>query len=323
MRQKARPTLLLVLVSLPVAVLGQDASISRRVVEIEGSVSLHVIESGDGEPVVFIHGLTGDSSVWERQVIAFAAEKYRAIAYSRRYNHPNDNSLQRNHSAEVEAKDLDRLLTKLDISKAHVVGHSYGGYTALLFALEHPERIRTLTLAEPPLVPWLTSLTGRDSPAAKAHCEKLYAHFIRPAKAAFASGNDDKALRAFLDFFAGEDAIDRLPEEVVARCRRNILELKAFTNSEDRYPPVARDHVRKLTMPVLILSGSKSEGVAKYTDAELERLLSKDSSRRIILDGATHAMWAQKPKGCRDEVLRFLREMGKETKSRGKQRTTR
>ena len=45
-----------------------------------------------------------------------------------------------------------------DSAKAHIVGYSYGGYTALHLAVNHPEMVRTLVLAEPPLVPWLTNL---------------------------------------------------------------------------------------------------------------------------------------------------------------------
>ena len=71
--------------------------------------------------------------MWEKQVTAFAAEGFRALAYSRRYNYPNTNQLQPNHSASVEADDLAKLLSKLSIPKAHIIGHSYGAYTALLF----------------------------------------------------------------------------------------------------------------------------------------------------------------------------------------------
>ncbi|MEJ0066152.1 MAG: alpha/beta hydrolase [Caulobacteraceae bacterium] len=57
---------------------------------IRDSVELHYIEAGIGAPVVFVHGSLSDYGYWEAQVRAFA-EKYRAIAYSRRYDWPNDN----------------------------------------------------------------------------------------------------------------------------------------------------------------------------------------------------------------------------------------
>lgn len=276
--------------------------------KIDDKISLHVIESGEGEPVIFIHGATADAAVWERQIAAFAAEQFRAIAYSRRYNYPNKNEPQPNHSAVVEARDLERLLTELKIERAHVIGHSYGAYTALFLALIHPERIKTVTLAEPPLVPWLDSLPGKNAEAAKAQHKKMHADLIRPAQAAFASGDDEMALRKFLDYLSGSDALDRLPESVVARCRRNLPELKAIMTSDDPYPAVDREEIRKLEVPVLMLSGSKSRSTARFTDDEFERLLPKKTCRRVILEGATHIMWMEQPTKSRDAVLGFIRE---------------
>ena len=127
-------------------------------------------------------------------------------------------------------------------------------------------------------------------------------------KAAFEAGEDDeKVLRAFFGYFYGKGVFDELPEPVIAGRRRNLAEIEAVTRSDDRFPPVDRDAVRKLKVPILILSGSKTKAVARYTDPELERLLPKESSRRVILDGADHMMWVREPIKSRNEVLRFIR----------------
>lgn len=47
-------------------------------------------------------------------------------------------------TAHVEAKDLLALMDFLDIGEANIVGHSYGAFTALLFALNHPGRVYRL-----------------------------------------------------------------------------------------------------------------------------------------------------------------------------------
>ncbi len=122
-----------------------------RKAAVDQGVELHYVERGKGVAVIFIHGSLGDYSAWDGQLGAFAAF-YRAIAYSRRYNYPNTNKLRPNHSAVIEAGDLASLIEKLSLGKVHLVGHSYGGYAALLLAMKHPELVRTLTLAEPPLV---------------------------------------------------------------------------------------------------------------------------------------------------------------------------
>jgi pimeloyl-ACP methyl ester carboxylesterase len=42
----------------------------------------------------------------------------------------------------------------------HLVGASYGAYTALVLALRRPDLVRSLVLAEPPLIHWLPDLSG-------------------------------------------------------------------------------------------------------------------------------------------------------------------
>ncbi|MBM79011.1 MAG: hypothetical protein CMJ78_00255 [Planctomycetaceae bacterium] len=285
----------------------QSNTLRERDVRLDESVSLHMIEQGTGEPIVFIHGISGDYQIWQRQVAAFAQQRFRAISYSRRYNYPNDNPLKPNHSAVVEADDLDRLLTKLEIDKAHIVGHSYGGYTALMFALKHPKRVRTLILCEPPLVTWLDSITGEKKAAAKAHREGTFSRFVNPSKTAFEMNDTEKAWGIFFDFFVGEGAQERMPPAIVARVRRNPREVQALTSSKNIYPEVARDDVKQLSMPVLIMSGSRTTGVAQYTDDELERLLPESTTQRATFD-TTHMMWQQQPVQCRNTVVRFIRE---------------
>ncbi len=114
-------------------------------------VELHYVERGQGEPLIFLHGGSGDYRAWEPQLKVFSPN-YRAISYSRRYSYPNQNALlARNHSAYVEAEDLAALIHKLKLGRAHLVGNSYGAFTALILALKHPELVRSLTLAEPPV----------------------------------------------------------------------------------------------------------------------------------------------------------------------------
>ena len=119
-------------------------------VSVADGVELHYVERGKGVPVVFVHGGLVDYTAWENQLAPFA-ESYRAIAYSCRYNYPNTNKLQPKYSAVVEAEDLAALIKKLDLGKVHVVGLSYGAYTALFLAVKHPDLVRSLVLAEPPV----------------------------------------------------------------------------------------------------------------------------------------------------------------------------
>jgi hypothetical protein len=65
--------------------LGQEGtSLALRKLPIGDGVALHYVELGKGDPIIFVHGTTGDYSVWMEQLEAFAEKGYRAITYSRR-----------------------------------------------------------------------------------------------------------------------------------------------------------------------------------------------------------------------------------------------
>lgn len=274
---------------------------------IADDVALHYVERGVGEPIIFAHGLLDEYSSWLPQLERFADEGFRAIAYSRRHNYPNDNEIQPNHSASLEADDLAELVRKLKLEKAHIVGHSYGAYTTLLFAIKYPELARTITLAEAPIVPWLTELPADEREAGEAQLAKLMNQGVKSAKVAMEAGETDAAIKAMFDAIGGDGRFDSLRPFVKKKCRRNILELKAFLSSDDRYPDVDRNLVRRLAVPTLILSGSKSVATAKFTDPELVRLIPERSRKHVVFEGATHIMWIEQPKRFRETVLEFVR----------------
>jgi len=263
-----------------------------RKVAVADGVDLHYVERGKGVAVIFIHGSLGDYSAWDGQLGAFA-ELYRAIAYSRRYNYPNTNKLRPNHSAVVEAEDLASLIKNLRLGKVHLVGHSYGGYTALFLAVKHPELVRTLTLAEPPVV-----FAGDRVDDAK---ERL----LLRARTAFEKGDPEDAVRTIVNS-SREGTYDRIPEPFRKRLLRNAPELEALVESSNMYPRLDRDVVRTMAAPTLLLSGEKSPSSQKLIDAKLERLLPEKGRRRIIIPGADHGMWFQQPEACRKAVLEFL-----------------
>ena len=268
---------------------------------------MHYVERGEGEPVIFVHSLGSDLTFWKWQLDAFSQAGYRAIAYSRRYNHPNQNKPEPNHSAVVEADDLAALIKKLKLPKAHVVGFSYGAYTTLMLALEHPELVRTATLAEAPIASWLEDLPGRNSEAGKKQLKRLMSGGVMPARKAFEAGEDENAIRLMLDAIGGEGKYDGLQEFVKKQFLRNVNEMRALVTSDNLYPPVDREKVRQLAVPTLILSGSESVATSRFTDSELLRLIPKKMRKQVVLEGATHIMWVEQPVQSREAVLEFIR----------------
>jgi pimeloyl-ACP methyl ester carboxylesterase len=77
--------------------------------------------------------------------------------------------------------------------------------------------------------------------------------------------------------------------------------------SDNMYPGLDRDAVRKIEVPTLLLSGGKSPASHKSVDEELERLLPESSRQRLIIRDVDHGMWFQQPEACRKATLEFLR----------------
>ncbi len=79
--------------------------------------------------------------------MAFFARRYKVITWDQR-SFGNSTDHAGRHNAEAFAADLLALLDHLEIDKAHVAGQSMGGWTTVRFALDHPDRVRSVILAD-------------------------------------------------------------------------------------------------------------------------------------------------------------------------------
>src|SRR5262249_25719275 len=143
----------LALFAVPPLLSAQEPKLSpdlKKVAVAEG-LELHYVEKGKGVPIIFLQGGPADYTEYEHHLGPLAEKSYRAIVYSRPYNYPNTNKFQPKYSYEIEADYLATLMKKLGLEKGHIVGHSNGGCVALCLAIKHPEVVRTLILAEPPV----------------------------------------------------------------------------------------------------------------------------------------------------------------------------
>jgi pimeloyl-ACP methyl ester carboxylesterase len=261
--------------------------------------ALHYVQHGSGEPVLLVHGGGTDLTYWTPHVPAFAG-RYRVIAYSRRYAEPNRNApIATDYSARTDAADLADLIAALEIGPVHVVTHSIGGVAALFCAVAHPGLFRTLTLAEPPLLPW-----AREHPQGKAGWDRFLAGMWRPAGDAFRRGAPEEAMRFVTDYFAGDGTFARLPARVRERVMRNARDWEAFTISDEPWPWLSAGDVAALRMPCLMLSADRTVPLHRFVDDLLARTLRH--VERVRIPDATHDMWADQPGRCRDATLDFL-----------------
>ena len=202
---------------------------------------------GEGEPVlliplsVIIDGLA--HPLFRRAALA---EANRLIHYHRRGW--SGSTLGDGPSRVArQAADAIALLEHLEIERAHVAGHSYGGVIALQLALDAPELVHSLALLEPAL---------RAGPEGQAHLQRI----IGPARERYISGDKRGFITVFTDgvFGAGwetivEGAVPGAIEQAVADADTFFAEQPALL--EWKFGP---EEAAKIKQPVLSVLGTRS-----------------------------------------------------------------
>src|SRR5687768_13229459 len=107
--------------------------------------AIAVIREGEGPEVLLVHGGASPSTTW--QGLTHLKARWTLGFVHRRGYPPSPPSPGGGHDFDVDAADLASLLD----ARPHVVAHSYGVLGTLIAATRTPERVRSLTLIEPPL----------------------------------------------------------------------------------------------------------------------------------------------------------------------------
>ncbi|HYJ41303.1 MAG TPA: alpha/beta hydrolase, partial [Steroidobacteraceae bacterium] len=267
-------------------------------------VELHYISAGTGEALILLHGGQGDYRSWEPQ-IAELSRYYRVISYSRRYNFPNQNPpTATDFSVNTEAADLAALIKALKLKRVNLVGTSMGAATALTMAVENPRLVRSLVLAEPPLLAW-----ARHFPEGPALYDDFMKRIQDPAREAFAAGNDEAAMRLFVDGFAKPGRFDGLPAEARAGIMQNAGFFRMMSRSENPYPEIDRRALWSLRLPVLVITGEKTIEIHRRIDEELTKAIPR--ARSASIPNAGHGSPRENPNAFTQVVKNFLETSGK------------
>jgi len=295
---------LLILWSLPVASTEQWAPTVKTVAIADG-ITLHYVEAGKGIPVIFLHGSISDYTYWEGPFKALA-KQYHVLAYSRRYNYPNTNPSRTGYSAITDSDDLAAFIEQLHLGKGYIVGHSYGALTTLFLLVRHPGVVRGAVLAEPPAVSLLNHLEGNRAAQGAAMFADIQSRLVKPMQAAFGRGDSESGVRIFINYVKDDPtAWGRMYASSQAQTMRDAHEWEVMMPTGELFPTIEPQAISKIAAPVLLLSGDRSYPFLNLIDEELVHLI--PNSERLILHGATHQMFYDKPAICEDEVLTFLR----------------
>ncbi len=263
--------------------------------------SIHYIDIGKGDPVVFVHGAVGDYRTWGAQMDVFA-KNHRVIAYSRRFAYPNKQVI--NDSADLtvisHTKDLAEFLKALNLGAVHLVGHSFGASTALLATIDHPELVRSLTLGEPFFPSLMQNVRGGDT-----ILNNFFTNAFGPVIEAFKNNDNEKAAKALITGVMGDSLYyDRLPQKDRENMMVNTPELRGVVSSKNIFPPVSCDDLKKIKVPVLLLKGDKSPIVFSLMINEMNNCLG--NKEVATLTNTTHGLEYENPSEFNKVVLGFL-----------------
>lgn len=276
--------------------------VAHRDVHVNG-VRLHVAEAGQGPPLILLHGWPQHWWSW-RRLIPRLAEDYRVLVPDLRgwgwSEAPRDTYAKTTFAADIVA-----LLDAEGFDRVKLIGHDWGGFTAFLLALEHPDRIeRMVALDIPP--PWRENFSLRQLPLLFFLSYQLLVatpglgawtmtnsnHFIRTIIRAGSAGRAAWSVEE-LDAYA---EVLREPARAAASsaCYRTFLTRELPASLQGGYRP------SDLTVPTLLAMGSAS--FLQWTLAPRPG----PNLRVETIAGAGHFLPEEAPSQVLDLALPFL-----------------
>jgi 3-oxoadipate enol-lactonase len=235
--------------------------------------------AGSGPLVVFLHGIAGNRAHWTAQ-LRFFSERFRAAAWDARGYGDSDDYEGALHFEDFTA-DLLRVLDFLREDKAHVVGLSMGGRIARSFALKHPARVHTLTLAN-------------TSPGFDALTPEEVLRFVEERKA-----RTPDSMRSLLGSRARPGVYQALLASFKALRNESYLKTLEASVAEDRAAPL-----EKLRVPTLVITGDEDRVYPlELTQRMAQRI---PGAELVVLEGCGHLSNMEQPERFNAALLDFL-----------------
>lgn len=258
--------------------------------------TIHYQIAGSGPTVVLVHAGIADSRMWEPQWAPLTAD-HRVLRHDLRGF--GRSSLPPPPFAHHD--DLAALLATLGIARCVLVGASYGGDVATAFALDHPDVVEGLVLAN--------SLVGMTQPS-----DTLRAGW-RDVGALVDAGEIEAAVELELRMWV--DGPHRRPDEVHHTVRDLVREMNGAlfrrldeqeaADEREPDPPVA-DRLTDLTMPVLVVTGELDLPDALASAEAIMR--AARNGRRVSTPDAAHLPSLERPDWFHGELRKFMAAIG-------------
>ncbi len=253
----------------------------------ESTPRLHYTDRGtaDDTTLVLLHGLQDCAANWDGAADRLA-DRYRVVTLDLRGHGDSDPSAERAYSQADFSNDIGRLLEGLILGPVVLVGHSFGGRAATVYAAANPDMVAALVVVDSDIV-------------ANSHGEPEYA-----------SAGDWRSLADVIEYlctlqpYATTEAIERQAAHLTTELPGGKWTLKAD-------PAVLKAHVRtnlqpewsRLQCPTLVLRGRASTVLNHEAAVALKEALS--GARIAELEGAGHWPHQEIP-GAFDATLRWF-----------------
>ncbi|MBW2602901.1 MAG: alpha/beta fold hydrolase [Deltaproteobacteria bacterium] len=280
-------------------------------------VSINYRCFGQGRDVVLIHGLAANQGFWSPSLLLPLARKFRVTLLDLR-GHGYSEMPPTGYTSADMAEDLLLLLNHLEIPKAHLVGHSFGGVVALHCAALYPERVFSLTIADTRVRTLQPNQCSKDWPNWSEAKKNLESHGLLIPENETEAGLWLLENMALLGWGKAREKIEGRPVifpfskwNGINRSAKRWLELLETTTArQDFLSPdgLTRDRLSTIKKPVLTIYGENSPVIPSLRGLE-EHLY---NCRTAIIPEAGHFFPATHTEIFLNTVTQFLKEVGPE-----------
>ena len=257
-------------------------NIETKSILSKDGVKLEYAVVGEGEPIVFLHGLfTGRAGFSKQHELG---NRWRLVLPSTRAHDSTEGRLPPDYSFRTELNDLLAVLDTEHLDCFNVVGHSSGGTLAFALARSHPERVQKMVLIEPTLFEVLN----------EPERQKISNTFMSFAEAG-RRGGDRAGVDAALQWLGGEgwrslDDDKRASRLDAMKPVEHLLIPHMHALVEFKAPA---EDVKSLKMPTLLIYGERSYPVEAQLAQRFGEL--RPDWAQVLIEGAGHNCFREKP----------------------------